>query len=228
MAGRWRCGGWLALGLGVALLSGCASTPARPTGWRWFAPLPEEDRARVRIATWQARARAAGPPETLGALGATWQAFVSSRRHALLDEVREWIQAEAAERYLADTGVDHWPTFAEALASDGDDCDGLELLVLHALRELGFQDDRLFRAVIERERDGAQHMVTLWFGEPQDPTVIDPTGFATRPLVRMSELAGWRPRAVFDERTAHAVLPASGALATLRSTSPLEPVGASR
>ena len=54
-------------------------------------------------------------------------------------------------------------TLEETLRNDGDDCDGLELLVFQGLRDLGFDDDEVFRAIVYRPDDGQHHMVTLWF-----------------------------------------------------------------
>jgi hypothetical protein len=42
-------------------------------------------------------------------------------------------------------------------------------------------------------------MVTLWFENPEDPWVIDPTGAMTTGMPRMSEVPGWVPLKVFSE-----------------------------
>lgn len=199
----FRLGG--ALALGTVLLTACATaTPGEP-GWRFVPGMTSVDPAGGKIMGWQSRAQEPADATATGVLGARFDAFVSERRHALADEVRAWIQDEARSVYVSDSGVDRWPTFAEVRASAGDDCDGLELLALHALRSLGFPDESLFRAVIEHEGDGVQHMVTLWFAEADDPVVIDPTGFAATRLLRLSELQGWAPRAIFTEAAAYRV-----------------------
>ena len=87
----------------------------------------------------------------------------------------------------------------ETFRTDGDDCDGLELLVYHLLRDLGFDRDEVFRGIVYRHKDNQHHMVTLWFEDPADPWVIDPTGAMTLGMPRMSEIPGWAPLKVFGE-----------------------------
>ena len=77
---------------------------------------------------------------------------------------------------------------------------GLELLVNQALRDLGFSQDEVFRAIVYRPSDGQHHMVTFWFEERNDPWVIDPTGAMTAGMPRMSDLPEWRPLKVFSEQ----------------------------
>ena len=198
------------LGMGAAFaLPACAGAPPPSSAFRLVpttASAPGD--ARVKIEAWQARAQGdAGPPAALpeGSLGARYQSFVAAERRELAERVRAWIQAEAERSYRPDLGFDQWPTFREVLGSTGDDCDGLELLALHALRALGFPDASLYRAVIERRGDGTQHMVTLWLESPERPLVIDPTGFATRRLLPLADLDAWQPKAVFNERAQYSV-----------------------
>ncbi len=68
------------------------------------------------------------------------------------------------------------------------------------MREFGFPPDQLFRAIVRRDRDGANHMVTLWFEDRDDPWVIDATGAVTGSVRRFSDLPGWTPTKVFNER----------------------------
>ena len=42
-------------------------------------------------------------------------------------------------------------------------------------------------------------MVTLWFEDPDDPWVIDPTGAMSSGLRRMSDIPGWEPLKVFSD-----------------------------
>lgn len=197
----------------------CATRAAAPSAFRLVpTATPVSGSAGRKIEAWQAREGSdspvseAAPPDSLGA---SYEAFVQAERRELAERVRAWIQSEAVKRYVPDVGVDQWPTFREVTGRHGDDCDGLELLALHALRALGFPDESLFRAVIERQDDGTQHMVTLWLASPEQPLVIDPTGFATRRIVPLAALDAWRPRAVFNEKVQYGVL-----------TSVLSPAGA--
>ena len=90
-------------------------------------------------------------------------------------------------------------------------CDGLELLVFQFLRDLGFGEDEVFRAIVYRPADGQHHMVTLWFESSDDPFVIDPTGAMTRGMPRMSDVPGWVPLKVFTETEEFTVAPQSTA-----------------
>jgi predicted transglutaminase-like cysteine proteinase len=148
-----------------------------------------------------------------GGLRAKYFRFRAERKRALAAEVAEWIQAEAKQVYREDGAVDHWATFEETLARGGDDCDGLELLVFHALRDLGFAETEVYRAIVVRPSDGQHHMVTLWFEDPEDPWVIDPTGAMTLGMPRMSELPDWAPIKVFTDRLEYTVKSRTDSLA---------------
>ena len=50
-----------------------------------------------------------------------------------------------------------------------------------------------------RRSDDQHHMVTLWFEDPDDPWVLDPTGAMTRGMPRMSEVPEWVPLKVFSD-----------------------------
>ena len=117
----------------------------------------------------------------------------------LAREVADWIQSEAKQHYVEDGPVDHWATLEETLQANGDDCDGLELLTYHALRELGFSETEVYRAIVYRASDKQHHMVTLWFEDPHDPWVIDPTGAMTSRMQRMSQIPRWIPIKIFGE-----------------------------
>lgn len=154
-------------------------------------------------------------------LRAKYRRFQADRKRQLARDTAEWIQGQAHAHYVPDGPVDHWATLEETLRSDGDDCDGLELLVFHALRELGFTDQEVFRAIVYRPSDGQHHMVTLWFEDRGDPWVIDPTGAMTTGMPRMSSLSEWVPLKVFSDRAEFSVgvisdrLDAAGSLAAV-------------
>ncbi len=139
-------------------------------------------------------------------LATRYDAFLTARRRAIAEEVLRWVQAESEQSFVDDGPVDHWPTLAEVLAHDGDDCDGLELLTFHALRQMGFPEDRVYRAVLHRPRFDQHHMVTLWFEDGNDPWVLDPTATITNRLRRLSELQGWIPLKVFSESAEYTVV----------------------
>ena len=121
--------------------------------YQYFAAPSPDDAWSVKIRGWQERERVSAPepslgdssqldPAKLGDLRAKYDAFREERRRELAREVAKWIQEQARNHYVADGPVDHWATFEETFRRNGDDCDGLELLVFHFLRDLGFPRGR--------------------------------------------------------------------------------------
>jgi hypothetical protein len=149
-----------------------------------------------------ASAEPANPGE---ALRTKYLDFRAERKRAIARDFADWIQSEARNHYRSDGPIDHWATLEETLRGNGDDCDGLELLVFHALRDLGFDESEVFRAIVYRPEDGQHHMVTLWFEDRSDPWVIDPTGAMTSGLRRMSTVPGWVPLKVFSDKNEYTV-----------------------
>jgi hypothetical protein len=207
------------LGLAVCLGWGCAAGLGVSPSYRYFASSPPDDAWAHKIELWQTRERAdhdaattdtlapvaasAGDSETTAQatsdLRAKYDEFRTERKRALARDLAEWIQDQAKGHYVEDGPIDHWATLEETFRSNGDDCDGLELLVYFLLRDLGFASDEVFRAIVYRNDDMQHHMVTLWFEDTEDPWVIDPTGAMTSGMPRMSEVPGWTPLKVFSE-----------------------------
>jgi predicted transglutaminase-like cysteine proteinase len=208
----------------AVLLPGCAPAPLgspapRIVAYDYFAAPANGDAWSPKIEGWQERERNARPVEparspasvsgsgraaapnaaSMPDLGAKFVSFRAEQRRALARQAAEWIQAQARTHYLPDGPVDHWATLSETLARGGEDCDGLELLVNRFLREVGFAEDEVYRAIVYRPADGQHHMVTLWFEDLHDPWVIDPTGAMTTGMPHMSELRDWVPLKVFSE-----------------------------
>ncbi|MCP3986729.1 MAG: hypothetical protein GY723_20280 [bacterium] len=203
----------------LAASTSCTSLPAAAPvhSYDYFASPASQDPWSPKIAGWQVRelrpvpAVAAGPP--VRDLRTKYRRFRDQQLRASVPPERvaagvaRWIQQQARAHYVPDGPIDHWATLEDTLANNGDDCDGLELLVYHALRDLGFGDDQVFRAVVYRPSDGQHHMVTFWFDQSDDPWVIDPTGAMTRGMPRMSEIPGWVPLKVFTEHAEWSVRP---------------------
>jgi len=207
--------------LAGALLCGCAALPGGQTArYGWFETPDARDPWSAKIAGWQRRERAlpeidllrtpgsvsgsaqgseASPPDASADLRAKYFGYRAERKREMARDVARWIQRQARQHYIEDGAIDHWATLEETLARGGDDCDGLELLVFHLLRDLGIRRDEIFRAIVYRPEDGQHHMVTLWFEDPEDPWVIDPTGAMVRGMPRMSEVPGWLPLKLFSE-----------------------------
>jgi len=197
----------------LAAVSGCATPIVSDRSLAYFtAPAPDDAWSR-KIRGWQQREQVgpAGPapvgaepprvdPAERGSLRNKYNEFLVERKREVAAELATWIQEQSRDHYIPDGPVDHWATFEETLQNNGDDCDGLELLAYHSLRQLGFRDDEVFRAIVVRPADGQHHMVTLWFENPDDPYVIDPTGAMTTGMPHMSEVPGWKPLKVFSEK----------------------------
>lgn len=203
----------------LALGCGCAAPDGPSSSYSYFELPDARDPWTPKISGWQSRERevpsledlrAPAPVSDSGAreqhasadgtdLRAKYFAFRSDRKRALARELAGWIQSQAPDHYRADGPLDHWATLEETLAENGDDCDGLELLAYHFLRDMGFPEDEVFRAIVYRPEDGQHHMVTLWFETARDPWVIDPTGAMAEGMPRMSEVSGWVPLKVFSE-----------------------------
>jgi hypothetical protein len=209
----------LALGALAALGLACATPGASGRRFDYFGEATgggDHDPWYPKVEEWQGRARAEGTrlpgssrsPEAarnsaqlLEKLGA----FRDVERRRLARDIHDLGLALARRFYRFDPGenpmYDHWPTVGELLANNGDDCDGLDLIAYQLLREFGFPPDQVYRAVVRRDRDGANHMVTLWFEQRDDPWVLDATGAVAVEFHRLSELPGWTPTKVFNERT---------------------------
>ncbi|MGH0035465.1 MAG: hypothetical protein ACQGVK_10625 [Myxococcota bacterium] len=214
------------LGLGM----GCATPLGRSAHYDYFQLPDHHDAWSPKIQGWQRRELAEGAPilgdsspsvagagdpaagftpaETTDpsqALRAKYADFRAERKREIARDFAAWIQAEAKNHYRSDGPIDHWATLEETLRSNGDDCDGLELLVFHALRDLGFDEAEVYRSIVYRPSDGQHHMVTLWFEDQTDPWVIDPTGAMTGGMRRMSDVPGWVPLKVFSDKAEYSV-----------------------
>lgn len=208
----------IAAALAVALCGGCLGLALGPPSYRYFVTPGKDEAWSRKIAQWQQRERVAGtevelstPASVAGSgddveaasgregLRAKFDTFLAERRREQAREVATWIQDVAQRHYIADGPIDRWATLEETFRRNGDDCDGLELLSYNLLRDLGFGDDRVYRAIVFRRSDGQHHMVTFWFEDRDDPWVIDPTGAMTSGMPRMSEVPGWEPLKVFSE-----------------------------
>ncbi len=222
----------------VVLGCGCAGTrqsAATAVHYRFFDAPEPNDIWTPTIRGWQARERALpdtemlrpaegsmglrvsegfgaaiGPGGTHGDLRAEYFAFRAERKRELAREVAAWIQSEARHHYIPNGPISHWATLEETLANNGASCNGLELLPYRFLLDAGFRPDEVYRAIVMRPSDGQHHMVTLWFENPDDPWVIDPTGAMTTGMPHLSEVAGWVPVKVFSETVEYTVHPDSG------------------
>ena len=214
----------------AAVAPGCAPPPIRSVlprtaAYDYFAAPATDDAWSPKILGWQERERsregvvASGSPASVSGSGSgsapgsartpdlrsALDRFRVEQRRATARQIASWIQVQARQHYVPDGAVDHWATLRETLARGSEDCDGLELVVNRLLRDLGFGDDEVYRAIVYRPADGQHHMVTLWFEDRNDPWVIDPTGAMTAGMPHMSELRDWVPLKVFSETREYTV-----------------------
>ena len=227
----------------VVLGCGCAGSgrgAVASAHYRFFDAPEANDIWTPTIRGWQARERALPDTEMLrpaegsmgprvsegagttvgsggthGDLRAEYFAFRAERKRELAREVAAWIQSEARQHYIPNGPISHWATLEETLANNGASCNGLELLPYRFLLDAGFRPDEVYRAIVMRPSDGQHHMVTLWFENPDDPWVIDPTGAMTSGMPHLSEVVAWVPVKVFGESVEYTVHPESVAPGSL-------------
>jgi hypothetical protein len=209
--------------LGLAFLS-CAGNAAfvPPVTRDFFVQSPREDPWNAKIRNWQSRHQldqlaVTDRKPADSKLGEEYARFEIEMRRKVAAETVAWIQDESRRHYVPDGETDHWATLSEVIASDGDDCDGLDLMTFLLLRKLGFSKDEIFRSIVVDRETGQHHMVTLWFesSDRRDPWVLDPTGVVTSQLVRLSQVPKWSPIEMFDEARHYRVeeSPNAGAVA---------------
>ena len=230
------------LALLALLAAGCANPPAAPEPeFQFFVhATPNDDPWFAKVSEWQSRARRAEPntatarldmPADLAepaaaakseVLSVKMAGFALGQKRDLARRINIWAQVQSHRFYRIedddDPADDHWPTFGELLDTNGDDCDGLDLISFQLLREFGFPRDRVFRAIVRRDSNLKNHMVTLWFEDPQDPWVLDATGAMVLGMKRFSQVDGWTPTKMFNETKQYKVVQpgASESFALLR------------
>ena len=199
----------------LGLVPGCASPAPSATQYDFFAQAHSESDSDPwfdKVEVWQSRAQGQGrmtvpgveeAPFRSGSLQTEIGAFKAEKRRELARMINGWSQIRARKYYRfdvdSDPANDYWPTIQELLEKNGDDCDGLDLISYQLLREFGFDAGRIFRVIVRRDRDGVNHMVTLWFEAPDDPWILDATGAFTLTMKRFSETDGWTPTKMFNE-----------------------------
>jgi hypothetical protein len=213
--------------LAASFAIACANPPRMDKTFEFFAPARADDPFYPKIADWQRRQRAepavGAVPAPLpsgdddaeahpfGLLRVKFDQFLNRHKRTLAQELTIWSQRQARLHFTPDPQTtlagDDWPTVEGFFETNGDDCDGLDLIAYALLREAGFRADETYRLVVRRERDGANHMVTLWFEDREDPWVIDATGAMTLEMRKFSDLPpGWLPRMMFNENETYNVL----------------------
>jgi len=212
------------LGFDLASEESIPASPDTKPMYFYFGTPIAGDLWSAKITAWQLREREAhltqalapvsgegdATPDTSSTdaddLRARYQEFRVQQKRDLARSIADWVQQQAPNHYIPDGPIDHWATLEETLANNGDDCDGLELLAFYLLRNLGFSQDEVFRAVVYRPSDGQHHMVTLWFEDAEDPWVIDPTGAMAKGMPRMSEKTEWVPLKLFTDTGEYTVM----------------------
>ena len=150
------------LGLGIAIaalgfLSCAQNARFLPVVARdFFVAAPHDDPWNAKIRNWQSRhkldqaqpAAIAPAPDLI----AGYDEFTRSLRRRIAADAVAWVQGESHRHYIPDGETDHWATLSDVVATNGDDCDGLDLLTFLLLRKLGFVDSNgLFQYAIRTE-----------------------------------------------------------------------------
>jgi hypothetical protein len=217
----------LTLALLACIGFGCATRPSEPRV-EFFSPPQANDPFYPKITDWQQRQRLDPPVREIaaevdeasldpgeypfGLLRGKFERLLNRHKRRLAREFTEWSQRQARMHYKPDADTtlagDHWPTLREFFETNGDDCDGLDLIAYGLLRESGFREGEIYRLIVRRDSDGANHMVSVWFEDPEDPWVIDATGAMSREMLRYSKMPeGWTPRMMFNETAMYNVIP---------------------
>ena len=227
--------------LAAALACGCSGLGGGPREpeYGFFAPAgpADDDIWFEKVGDWQAREVRDSADHELanaeqireagihsGLLRVTMGRFRASERMVFARRLVEWAQGETRRVYRFDPPTsqseDPWPTTKDLLDANGDDCDGLDLIAYHLLLDFGFPPDQLYRAIVRRDADWANHMVTLWFEDPHDPWVIDAVGAVTQKVRRFSDLPGWTPTKIFNERQQFTPVPRRSQVASSSEAEP--------
>ena len=193
--------------MSLSIGSGCASMNAAGSSnpVDYFAPARTNDGWSGKIEDWQNRSTISHRAETSENTDSSFSGFRSERRREMAANLVTWTQAQAETHFTNDAGADHWATLEQTLRRGQEDCDGLELLIYNGLQELGFAPTSVYRAVVYRTTDLQHHMVTLWFEDPSDPWVLDPTGAMTDSMVKMSDVDNWVALKVFSQNDQYSV-----------------------
>ena len=192
--------------LSLTLGSGCASMNAAGSSQvDYFAPARTNDGWSGKIEDWQNRSTITRGAKVAENNDSNFSNFRSERRREMAAKLVTWTQAQSKIHFVNDGASDHWATLQQTLRRGQEDCDGLELLIFNGLQELGFNPATIYRAVVYRTTDLQHHMVTLWFEDPSDPWVLDPTGAMTDSMVKMSEIDNWVALKVFSQNEQYSV-----------------------
>ncbi len=187
-ARAWRVPGWLRYLAVLALGAGAVLAATRELGYsRSVTPgLVEHLAARFG-------------PESRTRLGA-WQEFVraipAERRQIpgneleLLGSVNRFFNRIPFVTDLAHWGVeDYWATPAEALASNGADCEDFSIAKYFTLKELGVPNERLRITYVKAVRLNQAHMVLAYYpAQNAVPLILDNLEDKVRPASERADL----------------------------------------
>ena len=212
------------LTVAMVFAASCSAVLRDPPTYEFFGDAtPGGDPWYDKIDEWQRRSRVEADTDvTLEAgrrlrgaqldekLSVKMAAYETGERRQLASRINDFSRKEGRWHYRHDKGAgpadDHWPTVSDLLETNGDDCDGLDLIAYQLLVEFGFDRTQLYRAIVRSDKGTGNHMVTLWFDAgADDPWVFDATGAVTTKMVRFSQIFGWYPVKVFNEHDQYTV-----------------------
>ena len=141
-----------------------------------------------------AYARRFGPPAR-GRLEA-WKRYAAERRGSALAERELLVEVNRTLnriRFVDDLPhwgeADYWATPAEAVASNGADCEDFSIAKYFLLKELGVPIARLRMTYVKATRINQAHMVLAYYATPDaEPLVLDNLEDTVRPASQRSDL----------------------------------------
>ena len=100
---------------------------------------------------------------------------------------------------------DDWETLREVIKENGDDCDGLAVLIRQFIMDAGYSKEQTYMMVLYQPKNQSSHTVAMWYDPKNhtDPILIDNTRQITTQPIRLSHLDRppfyYRSRAVYNE-----------------------------
>lgn len=137
--------------------------------------------ARERVEGWKSFVRDTARPEAKAR---------APGEDGLLRPVNRFFNQVPSVTDLAHWGVeDYWATPAEALASNGADCEDYAIAKYFALKELGIPIIRLRMVYVRATRLRSAHMVLAYYRAPNgDPLILDNLESGIRPASERPDL----------------------------------------
>ena len=127
---------------------------------------------------------------------AEWKRLAERRREAPLPEQELLVEVNRMlnrVRFVEDTvhwkEIDYWATPAEAVGSNGADCEDFSIAKYFLLKELGVPTARLRMTYVKSLKLNQAHMVLAYYSRPDaEPLVLDNLEDSVRPASQRTDL----------------------------------------